>query len=292
MNTMQLACFLTVAETLNFARAAEHLNVTQPAVTQQIRSLEDELNVKLFNRTTRTVTLTRAGLMFMSDAKSVLEILERAKRRGKDSFEDPRTPFVIGCHTHNEIYEFSGVLEGMKNCFPNIYPIFQVIPFRHLYQKLMEESVDVVVAFQESGLKKYIQYKELAKIPVIAVAAKNHCFTGKDVINTDDLKTEKLIITEPWRYPGTLGKIQYKAMEDKSALDVYICESLESSLALACAGYGVAIVPDVFSVKDTRLSYITIEDAEPISYGAYYKNMSKHPQLKEFINIAKELFSS
>ena len=55
MNTFQLTCFMAVAETLNFARAAERLNITQPAVTHQIRSLEEELEVKLFKRTTRLV---------------------------------------------------------------------------------------------------------------------------------------------------------------------------------------------------------------------------------------------
>lgn len=48
MNTFQLTCFLTVAETLNFLKAADWLNITQPAITHQIRSLEEELNVKLF----------------------------------------------------------------------------------------------------------------------------------------------------------------------------------------------------------------------------------------------------
>ena len=57
MNTFQLSCFIRVAETLNFARAAEQLHVTQPAVTQQIQSLEKELNVKLFKRNTRTVKI-------------------------------------------------------------------------------------------------------------------------------------------------------------------------------------------------------------------------------------------
>lgn len=66
MNTFQLSCFLQVAETLNFARAAEILHVTQPAVTQQIRSLEKELGVPLFHRTTRSVKLTQAGAAFLS----------------------------------------------------------------------------------------------------------------------------------------------------------------------------------------------------------------------------------
>ncbi len=80
MNTMQPICFLTVAETLNFARAAEQLHVTQPAVTQQIHSLETELNLRLFRRTTRNVELTQEGLIFLGDAKSIVEIFERAKK--------------------------------------------------------------------------------------------------------------------------------------------------------------------------------------------------------------------
>lgn len=83
MNTTQLICFLTVAETLNFARAAEQLHVTQPAVTQQIHSLETELNLQLFRRTTRTVELTQDGLIFLGDAKAMVEIFERAKKTGR-----------------------------------------------------------------------------------------------------------------------------------------------------------------------------------------------------------------
>lgn len=85
MNTFQLACFLAVSDTLNFARAAQRLNVTQPAVTHQIRSLEEELNAKLFRRTTRSVELTEAGRLFLHDANGMMTIAMRAKKR----FEDP-----------------------------------------------------------------------------------------------------------------------------------------------------------------------------------------------------------
>ena len=69
MNTFQISCFLAVAEHLNFARAAEQLHVTQPAVTQQIHSLEKELGVSLFARTTRSVRLTQEGRLFLQDAR-------------------------------------------------------------------------------------------------------------------------------------------------------------------------------------------------------------------------------
>ena len=60
MNTVQLECFVTVAEHLNFSKASRVLKITQPAVSHQIRTLEEELDVKLFNRTSKSVTLTQA----------------------------------------------------------------------------------------------------------------------------------------------------------------------------------------------------------------------------------------
>ena len=61
MNSVQLKCFLEVARELNFARAAEHLHFSQPTVSKQIQTLEAELKVKLFKRSTRSVSLTQAG---------------------------------------------------------------------------------------------------------------------------------------------------------------------------------------------------------------------------------------
>ena len=62
LNTTQLECFLAVANCLNFSRAAEQLRLTQPAVSHQISTLEDELGVKLFKRTSKSVRLTQEGL--------------------------------------------------------------------------------------------------------------------------------------------------------------------------------------------------------------------------------------
>ena len=68
MNTTQLECFLAVAEHLNFSRASEELKMTQPAVSHQIRTLEEELGVKLFMRTSKNVSLTSEGIRFLPDA--------------------------------------------------------------------------------------------------------------------------------------------------------------------------------------------------------------------------------
>mgnify|MGYP000128639394 CR=1 FL=1 len=104
MNTFQLSCFLAVAESLNFARAAEKLNITQPAVTHQIHSLEAELNVKLFRRTTRSVSLTQEGRTFLPDAQNILQSQTEPKTDSK-SLPITRYRFSpIGCHNYMPLF--------------------------------------------------------------------------------------------------------------------------------------------------------------------------------------------
>lgn len=291
MNTMQLLCFLTVAETLNFARAAEQLHVTQPAVTQQIHSLENELNSHLFRRTTRTVELTQEGLIFLGDAKAMIEIFERAKKRAESSVIDARKSFIIGCHSNNDILYLTHTLAVMKELIPNLYPIFRVVPFQHLYQRLSEEAVDVVVAFREGGLKKAIHYQELTKIPVVGIAKAHSFFDQKSQLQLCDLKQGSLIVLDPQKCPEEYRRLLDRVLEDHSPTDVYFCDAIEAAIALAQAGYGVAMLPDLFQNRHPSLQYFPITDAAPISYGVYYKALSGHPLRKTFVKLAKESFS-
>ena len=98
MNTTQLECFVTVAENLNFARAASILHITQPAVTHQIVSLEEELDAKLFIRTTRSVKLTPEGWSFLADAKNILNMTYGAKAKLAHQAREEVRFFGIGCH--------------------------------------------------------------------------------------------------------------------------------------------------------------------------------------------------
>ncbi len=291
MNTMQLSCFLAVAETLSFARAAERLHVTQPAVTQQIHSLETELDVQLFRRTTRTVELTHAGILFLDDAKAVMGIYERAQKRAEYSADDTREPFTIGFHSHREAFAIKILLRKMKERFPNIYPVFRIIPFQHLYQRLSDEVVDVVVSFRESGFKKGIEYCELTKFNAVALMEAENPLTSQNGLYLRDLEKAPIVAIDPQSCQADYKKIVHRIIEHKFPADVYICDSIETAITLAEAGYGISILPELPKFQNKRMRQLPIIDAEPMSYGVYYKALSGYPRRKAFVELAKEIFS-
>ena len=290
MNTFQLTCFLTVAETLSFVKAARQLNVTQPAVTHQIRALEEELNAQLFRRTTRAVEITQEGLIFLNDAKNVLNIITLAKKRFEEPVVDERQFFSIGCHSHNELRLLPEILRQMADSCPMLYPVFQVVPFQHLYQLLDEEAVDVIIVFQEKSQKIDGIYKELAQIRITGVLPANHPLAEKELLDEDALRTQRLLLLDPQRCPDSLNAVQHELAAGRAVSDLLMCGSAEACITLAKAGFGIAVQPDFPSLRDPALAYIPIEGVEPLSYGAYYKSVAGKPLLKLFLQSCKDNF--
>ena len=85
MDLRQIRYFIAVADARNFSRAAERLHVSQPPLSIQIKRLEDEIGVRLFERSPRGVELTAAGALFYEDAKAALARLDSAKKRARQA---------------------------------------------------------------------------------------------------------------------------------------------------------------------------------------------------------------
>lgn len=289
MNSFQISCFLTVAETLNFARAAEILHVTQPAVTQQIHSLEKELDVRLFKRTTRSVKLTEEGMIFLGDAKQMDGLFRRAKKR----FEFPNRHAIqtlsVGCSSYAHLFLLPAVIRELTCRFPGLHPNLQAVPFRHLYRMLEDDDVDAVIGFKENSPSKIqANYKECCKSHIICAASSTVSAFTKDTLSLDDLKNEKIIVLNPSRTHGEIAFLQGQLLSGKNPDDIYFCESAEAALVLAEAGLGVTLLPALAIPPSPRLSLTKISNAPLLSFGIYYKTLQGNLPLKTLIRLMQE----
>lgn len=292
MNTTQLECFIAVANTLNFARAAAELHITQPAVTHQINSLEAELETKLFTRTTRSVTLTQDGLIFWDDASRILQSTRQAKAKLSSQSAEAFSVFSIGCHNSTELKLLPPILCEFTRKYPHIHPILKTIPFRSLENLLNDGTLDVTFDFKNAGPeKKNMAYLELQKTRLMCALPKDHPYAAAKTITAQMLSTEKLILQEPPKLPPALFTLQKPLAESHPPKDIYFCENTEAALILVKAGLGITMVLDLEQLREPDLCYLPFENPAVLSYGIHYKKLQQTAILKDFLAISKKNFT-
>ena len=256
MNTVQLSCFLAVAETLNFARAAEQLHVTQPAVTQQIHTLERELGVQLFHRTTRTVRITEEGLAFLPDARQMVGLANRAVKRFASPDRQAVRTLSLGCHGYTQLFLLAPVLKELAAQYPDLHPRLQVVPFQHLYRMLEDGDVDAVVAFRQPESRRGLSavYRELRRVPIACLCARENPLAQRGSVALGDLAGEKLVLLDPAKARLEAVEVQAALLEGRAPSELYFCDSAEAATVLVQAGFGVSLLPDLFIVRQFQLS--------------------------------------
>ena len=291
MNTVQLECFLAVADNLSFARAAEQLHITQPAVTHQISSLENELNVKLFRRTTRTVALTNDGWTFCGYARTILKTTDQAKARLSGQYEDRIQSFSIDCHTPFELNILPPVLKSLCNEFPSIHPDLKMVPSQALRNLLQEESIDVMLGFyDEKETKGNKTYVELGKSGIVCAVTGEHPLAQKSSVTLKDLEKGTMVVCDPERIPSVIGQLQGQLLGSRTSSETFFGDNLECTLAFVRSGIRFCLLPDFPFMQQENLIYLPVETEHTISFGLYHKTANNHTILKSFIKILQACF--
>lgn len=293
MNIFQLQCFLTVANTLSFAKAAEQLNVSQPTITHQIKSLENELNVKLFRRSTRFVEITPEGQSFVGDARSMVAISARAKMRFSTPEENPVSRLVIGCSSYAEFNMLTEVLNKINKELPHFHPRSIVAPRERLHHLLDTEQVDILFHLEElENGKPDINYRKLTQSAIVAVCRFDHPFTSVTELDIQDLIGESLIFCDPISIAADITKLQFRLAEIHNPNNIHFSSNVDGALALAKAGIGIAFLPEIYITETVSLRKIPLKDAPELSFGLYYKSFPGDSLLKKFIQETKNYFQA
>lgn len=292
MNTFQLSCFLAVANTLSFARAAEKMHISQPAISHQIQSLETELNVQLFRRTTRLVEITPEGESFLPDAQSMVAIAAQAKLRFQNPEEKPIEKLSIGCGSYNQLCLLSESLDELGKLYPNLHPHLFVFPHDQLFQLLENGSADVIFDIHDGTRNdRDLTYREFRKSPIACVCQRGHPLAAADSVSMGDLNGQPLIFCNPINLVPEVAKLQWKLAEGRSPGELHFCASVEAAVVLAGAGFGIAVLPKFLVPGEPHLAVLNLCDAPELSYGIFYKPYPGDDMLKKFIQIAKRRLS-
>lgn len=286
MNIQQLESFIQVAENLSFVRAADVLNITQSAVSRQVHGLEEELNTKLFYRTTRTVSLTPEGIIFLEHAKRILEQLKIAAAKMQHHTNARVQGLAIGCESETDLDLLCKILRACRQQIMAFHPFLKVLSHRALLNLFFQGEVEVMFGFQENlPAKEGMAYEELGKVPLCCVLPRSHPLAEREEIGVEELFAQPLILCTAYTVPAKAAEIQNRIAQHVSPEKVHVSENENVILTLIRAGYGCSILPRA-AYLDAAVAYVPLADTPLLSYGIVYRESSSNPVLKQFIDIA------
>jgi DNA-binding transcriptional LysR family regulator len=247
MELRHLRYFVAVAEHLHFGRAAEELATAQPSLSRQIQQLEDELGVKLFERTNKRVNLTDAGRAFLLDAKLTLRSAEAGVRHARESAEGTRGELLLGFIGGAMMVELPVLLRAYRQRYPNV----EVIPKSMYYPEhaaaLIDGRIDVAWTIPQPNPE--IDGRVVSSNALLAVVHSDHPLAAGECIDLTDFGDEPLV---------TLTSAVAAVLHD-TVLElclkrgfrpsrIYAVGDELTTLGFVAAGYGVSIVPESWSV--------------------------------------------
>jgi len=262
MELYQLRSLIAVAETGNFTRASERMNVTQPTLSQQIINLEKELNQKLFHRLGRRAVPTEAGQVFLESARRILLEADNATKEMRDHPGLDRR-ITVGAIPSLAPYILPALIEQARLEYPHLQ-IHTREDFRsELVQGVLEGDLDLAIAAQPLR-ETSLAVEPFLREPLLLVVSRNHRLTKKKAVRAADLANETFVmlgssssLTSQVR--NFCGDHQFEPRIG------YRCAQIATVKSLVALGVGVSILPRIAqSSKDLdSLTYLRLADSKP-----------------------------
>lgn len=208
MDLRRLKCFIAVAEELHFGRAAERVHLSQPAVSLQIRSLEEELGVQLFSRTNRRVSLTHAGAVFFEEAHALLEHTEAVLNSVRELDCEGPGKLIIGS-TPPAIYCLApAIINALRTYLPDTEVRISPLSTEEQEQALLDGKIHAGLVHPPMSCKT-ISLLPLGSARIVLALSARHLLAEHKALSFSLLRDEKLIMfprtVGPWLYDRILG---------------------------------------------------------------------------------------
>ncbi len=190
----RLITFITVAKTNNFTRAAEILNLTQPAVYQQVQYLESHYGVKFIKKEGRHLKLTEEGKILLEYAKEMYAISQRMEEKLKDSSSIIRR-HRIGATMTIGGYVLPSILGKYKNVNNNINITLHVDNTNIILKKLIDREIELAIVEGPFDKKKF-KFKKFKDDELILAASSNHDFASRKSVELEEVLEGNLLLRE------------------------------------------------------------------------------------------------
>ncbi len=285
-----LRYFVSVAERLSFRRAADALATSQPSLSQQIIALEDELHVRLFDRSRQKVELTPAGEFYLHEVRRIFDALHTANEQVAHVDAARPSEVVLGCARGTMVRYVPGMILTMRGAYPDVTVKVRSIQQVELLGQVRERSVQL--AFVYGPVHDPALHSEpLWDHGFCVVLPVHHPAARLETVDPDHLRGEHLI-----HYARTTSEQIHDAIveicrdADLAPRDVQQSQASSRIIGKVASGDGIAIVPDQWRVIGTPgvvFRPLRLDRLRRLAISACWHRDERASIVREFIAVAR-----
>jgi DNA-binding transcriptional LysR family regulator len=291
MEIRQLKAFLKVARLLSFNRAATAMNYAQSSISAQIRGLEEDLGVKLFDRLGKRIALTEAGERLVKFAEKITS-LEAETRSELKSEGHPQGAMTIRMPESLGTYRFPPVIKEFASKHPGVRLDFTPCTHEGLQQDLRKGVTDLGFLLAESISDADLEVETLGFERILLVAAAGHPLSRKKKVQAEDLTDHTLLLS---KVDCSYRRVFEKILEENGiAIRTITLNSVSSLKACVTEGVGFTILPRMAvqrEIADKSLKPIKWENGvfDVAVLMIWYKERWISPKQKAFMTITRDI---
>ncbi|MEV4596921.1 LysR family transcriptional regulator [Amycolatopsis sp. NPDC049253] len=294
MDRTGLECFVALAEELHFSRAAERCHISQPAMSQQILRLERALDVRLAHRNKRSVSLTRAGEVFLAEARKVLRQMDDAAALTLRTDRGEVGQLTVGVTSPALYVVYPEIAALFRRRLPNVGLVVRELTTAEQEHALRRGDLDVGVVhppLDDPGLA----VEEIGRAPFQLALPEGHPLTAHESLELGDLEGEQVVIfprqIAPQLYDTVLLLCREAGFSLKIAMEAHPAQSI---IALVAAGLGLGfIASETQRLTRAGVVYRPIRGPRPqLGIGVAYHADGIAPAVRTFVHAAREAAAS
>lgn len=291
MNRRRLRSFIALAEELHFGRAAARSNITQPALTQQLHQLEEELQVELVHRTKRTVSLTRAGEAFLAEARKIVGNIEHAIHLAREIGSGLSGQLIVGATAPALYIALPAIIKHYQQVMPGIQVLVREMTSTEQEAALRAGDIDVGICHPPLD-DTSLNCVEIAQLPFGIVMSESNPLASSRTLRLRDLENERFIVfaraIAPNMYDRVIALCQEQGFSPKVILEASPAQSI---IGLAACGVGIGLIAsELQQFAQPLVVFRKLTGRVPmLNLGASYSSESISLAVKNFIDTARQV---
>jgi DNA-binding transcriptional LysR family regulator len=295
MELRHLRYFVAVAETLNFTRAAEKLHLAQPSLTRQIQNLEEEIGVRLLNRTKKHVALTDEGSTFLIDARRVLTLAEESIQSVQRLSRGEAGQLNIGYLSNFNFDLLPKSLAVFRQAHPHLaLNLFDMTPAEQ-FRALEARKIDLgFVGLRFSSAPQTFQWEQIARDKTVVALPAKHPLVKQSRIALEDLKTMFFVGMSEKTHPGFRDWLAQTCQPAGFTPRILQDAELEPGLmSFVAEGLGVTLAREqIKNIPHPGVAFRPLNPAVMTEYWLAWNRDNRSTALRDYIQIVKKLAGS